>query len=231
MKKILLILLLCLCCAGCGGNTTTEESNTSKDNTEKTNTKQNREYPQLTITESGYTFEDDYIHYAYGMLNPSNEYVIEYPECTITAYAEDGSIIGTTVDTLNKIGQDETLYNSGTLDCKGISPSRVEFVANYDQTLCSSGDNIINSYLSASNVNEIPSDYSKSITGVVENNSPRNISTIKVAVIFRNNGIITGGEITFVDNVPSKGSAPFEINFYENYNYNSYDIYVSSWEF
>lgn len=234
MKKLLSLLLVCTLLAsitGCSNSNKIKESS-KEDSSEETSSKtEDQKKQDLIITESGYILDGKYMYYVYGINNPNELYDVSLPSCTITAYAEDGSIIGTTDNTLFTLPHKQTIYETGFLDCKGLTPAKVEFTPNCDEDDFKTMGIVTTYKLSVSNISEIPNSFGTSYTGVVENQSPQDSGTVKVVVIFRNAGAIVGGDFTFIDNVASQKTAPFEITVYQDYTYDSYEIYAYDWSY
>lgn len=228
MKKILSLLLvlgLCFGLTGCGGDSEEEPPKDEKQPTEEKDTNL-----PLEISDSGYSIDDQYLVYGVAVKNPNKKQSIQFPKYTVTAYAEDNSIISTGDQTLNLIGPGETVYWAGQLDCKGKIPAKVDFVAKNGKDDYISKESL-NEYLVVENSSKIDSDYYTSFTGQVRNNHKKDIDQAAVIIIYKSEGKIVGGEYSFVDDIAPEQTVPFEISSYKEITYDSFEIFAYDWSF
>lgn len=228
MKKVLtmfLALLLCFGLTACGGS----DNDTSKEDKKDKVEKKDEEKKALEIADSGYSMAKDYLVYGVAVKNPNNEYSIEFPTYVVTAYAEDGSVIATEDQVLNLISPQETIYWAGQVDCKGQTPAKVEFTTKKSDKKFTKDKKTINSTLSIENPNEVVGDYNTTYTGIVKNDHSKDLESVAIILILKNDEKIVGGQSTFVDDIPSKQTAPFEINSYHDVPHNSFEIFTYDW--
>lgn len=226
MKKILSLFValgLCFSLVGCS----TQDHETTK----KSNIKD--EKIDLKISENGYSMIGNYLYYGIKIHNPNKKYTINFPTYTVTAYAEDGSIITTEDQVLNYIAPKKDILWSGLLDCKGQTPSKVEFTTKKDEDNYSTNVIDKNSLLSVENTSVINDGYYTSFTGIVKNNSKEKFNNVAIILILRKENKIICGEMTFIDNIQEEQSSPFEISNsqFDEINYDTYEIYAYDWSY
>lgn len=216
-SAFLLSFMLLFALAGCGSS----DSSSSKESEKK----------QLEITQSGYspTASGDYLNYAFIITNPNEDYKVIFPNVTITAYAEDGTIIATQDEIFDSLAPGETTADSGTMAMNGQTPAKVEFEAEYDEDdYYSSTDAAISDQLVISNTS-VSTDtwgYSK-FTGQVENTSDEDLTLVKITVVLKQGDQIVGGDMTYIDELKAGNTKPFEISaFGTNIEYDNYEFYA-----
>lgn len=64
----------------------------------------------LTISESGYKYDDGYIHYAVAITNPNTEYVVENPVLSIVGKDKNGKIVFSDEWTIGTLPPGSTTY-------------------------------------------------------------------------------------------------------------------------
>ena len=81
----------------------------------------------------------------------------------------------------------------------------------------------------SSNVSENIGEYNRTYTGEVTNNSTEDLSMVAVIVIYKNGDEMIGGNATYVDDLSSGSTKPFEISEYSDLEYESFEIYALQW--
>ena len=191
---------------------------------------------QIELVESGYSLDsnDGYVsvYYAVKIHNPNEEYAIEFPKIQITAKSEDGKILKTEEQVLNSIAANDTIIYGNRVSYEGEEANSVEIsVSNgKDDYMHQSGSGVIRQeQLAISNVSENVGEYETTYTGEVTNNSTEDLSTVAVIVIYKNGDEMIGGDATYVDDLSSGATKPFEISEYSNLEYESFEIYALQW--
>lgn len=191
---------------------------------------------QIELVESGYSLDanDGYVsvYYAVKIHNPNEEYAIEFPKIQITAKSEDGKILKTEEQVLNSIAANDTIIYGNKVSYEGEEADSVEIsVSNgKDDYMHQSGSGVIRQeQLAISNVSENAGEYETTYTGEVTNNSTEDLSTVAVIVIYKNGDEMIGGDATYVDDLSSGATKPFEISEYSNLEYESFEIYALQW--
>ena len=191
---------------------------------------------QIELVESGYSLDsnDGYVsvYYAVKIHNPNEEYAIEFPKIQITAKSEDGKILKTEEQVLNSISANDTIIYGNRVSYEGEEANSVEIsVSNgKDDYMHQSGSGVIRQeQLAISNVSENVGEYEKTYTGEVTNNSTEDLSTVAVIVIYKNGDEMIGGDATYIDDLSSGSTKPFEISEYSNLEYESFEIYALQW--
>lgn len=191
---------------------------------------------QIELVESGYSLDanDGYVsvYYAVKIHNPNEEYAIEFPKIQITAKSEDGKILKTEEQVLNSIAANDTIVYGNKVSYEGEEADSVEIsVSNgKDDYMHQSGSGVIRQeQLAISNASENVGEYETTYTGEVTNNSTEDLSTVAVIVIYKNGDEMIGGDATYVDDLSSGATKPFEISEYSNLEYESFEIYALQW--
>ena len=191
---------------------------------------------QIELVESGYSvYSDDRyvsIYYAVKIHNPNEEYAIDFPRIQITAKSEDGKILTTDDQVLRSIAANDTIVYGSRITYEGEEADSVDIsVSNgNDDYMHQSGSGVIRQdQLAISNVSENTGEYERTFTGEVTNNSTEDLDTVAIIVIYRSGDEMIGGDATFIDNLNSGSTQPFEIDEYSDLEYESYEIYALQW--
>lgn len=191
---------------------------------------------EIELIDSGYTASESsgntVILYAARISNQNTEYAIEFPKILITAKDAEGKILTTDKQVLMGIAAgDEYTYGS-TLYYEGNAPTTVEISVenSTDDYIAQSSSGIIQSGdLSISNISENTGD-TKRFTGEVSNNSTIDLNNVAITVIYKLGDEIVGGDVTFVDDLKSGETQPFEQSVYPGMtDYDSYEIHAIQW--
>lgn len=217
-SAFLLSFMLLFALTGCGGDSSSSSSSES-------------EKKPLEITQSGYspTASGDYLNYAFIITNPNEDYKVMFPNVTVTAYAEDGTIIATEDEIFDSLAAGETTADSGTMAMNGQTPAKVDFEVEFDEDdYTKSSDAPISDQLVISNtsVSQDTFGYSK-FTGQIENTSDKDLTLVKITVVLKQGDQIVGGDMTYIDELKAGNSKPFELSaFGTNIEYDSYEFYA-----
>lgn len=191
---------------------------------------------QIELVESGYSvYSDDRyvsIYYAVKIHNPNEEYAIDFPRIQITAKSEDGKILTTDDQVLRSIAANDTIVYGSRITYEGEEADSVDIsVSNgNDDYMHQSGSGVIRQdQLAITNVSENTGEYERTFTGEVTNNSTEDLDTVAIIVIYRSGDEMIGGDATFIDNLNSGSTQPFEIDEYSDLEYESYEIYALQW--
>ena len=191
---------------------------------------------QIELVESGYSLDsnDGYVsvYYAVKIHNPNEEYAIEFPKIQITAKSEDGKILKTEEQVLNSIAANDTIIYGNKVSYEGEEADSVEISVSNGKNdyMHQSGSGVIRQeQLAISNVSENVGEYETTYTGEVTNNSTEDLSTVAVIVIYKNGDEMIGGDATYIDDLSSGSTKPFEISEYSNLEYESFEIYALQW--
>lgn len=245
MKRVIalvLALLIVLALAACGGGTTTDSSNTpaSTQNTDtpKTETPKN-EAPKeeeksvlpIEIKEFSYTLSGDYLYYAVHLYNPNESYILEFPKFRISARDADGVLLGSEEQTLMQIYPQRDAWYGSMAFSVDEAPDKVEIevlpTEDYNVKNVSTAEHTEFKPLEV--INTAIRDESR-IVGEVKNNNDYEIKSAVVSIIFRDeSGKLLGGDVTFVDNVPAGGTAPFDKGLYIKFITDNYEVYADNW--
>ena len=171
---------------------------------------------QIELADSGYSVvsNDGYVsvYYAVKIHNPNEEYAIEFPKIQITARSEDGKILKTDEQVLNSIAANISVSNGK------------------DDYMHQSGSGVVRQdQLTVSNISENIGEYERTYTGEVTNNSTEDLSTVAIMVIYKNGDEMVGGDGTYVDDLNSGSTKPFEISEYSDLEYDSFEVYALQW--
>lgn len=211
MKKLLVLLLavvMTFALVACGGGGSSEEDSESSAPPE--------EKKELELVGSGYTVtgegSDLYVYYGVKIKNPTKDYVSEFATIRVTARNEAGEVLDTSDQVLNQIFPGET---SGWA---GMGPSTQEQPASVDIEIVDSDwlkvASEVPTPLTATISTVSPDEYGyTTVAGEVENPNDETYESVAVVVIFTDaNGKITGGDITYADNVAPGGKTPFSLD-------------------
>lgn len=191
---------------------------------------------QIELVESGYSVNsnDGYIsiYYAVKIHNPNEEYAVEFPKIQITARSEDGKILKTDEQVLNSIAANDTIVYGSRVSYEGEEADSVEIsVSNgKDDYMHQSGSGVVRQeQLTVSNTSENIGEYERTYTGEVTNNSTEDLSMVAIIVIYKNGDEMVGGEATYIDDLNSGSTKPFEISEYSDLEYDSFEVYALQW--
>lgn len=170
-----------------------------------------------------------HVPYAVQITNPNQEYAIKYPTIIITARSEAGKILKTDDRVFHSIAAGDTIFYGDEIFYEGEEPATVEisvengkedFEKQDDYTYLKQSDfEIFNTSENSGN--------SKIFTGEIKNNSGVDLEKATIIVIYKQEGKLVGGDITFVDDLAAGSSKPFELLADSDMNqYDSYEFYA-----
>ncbi|MDO4344803.1 MAG: hypothetical protein Q4C50_08380 [Eubacteriales bacterium] len=188
----------------------------------------------LEITKAGYSVVNGYLYYALAIHNNSDTNAVVLPGYRYTAKSADGTILGAGEHYLFSIypGQD-CVWGFLGFEISAM-PETVEF-----SLIPPAESNIMPSSMMTQpefkpyeikNISEKKdSILGNTIMGEVYNPNDYMVDQIAVSVVFLDaEGVLQGGETTFVDRVAAKSSAPFSL--YTIYpQAENYQVFASSW--
>lgn len=217
MKKFILtiatILLSTLVLCSCGA---AEENNT------------------LSIVDSGWCFEDGYIYYSVKIKNNSETKTYEFPSFRVTAYDENGEVLGSEEQTMSEIKAGETT-GYASLGCEtSKKPDKVdiEIIEETDKWIYDDeGEHPGLIQMTAKDTKLRKDDMGYPIiTGKIVNENEEVVESAAVSVLFKDkDGKLIGGETTFVDGIKAKGETPFELNTMSTFGTDDYEVLVQPW--
>lgn len=184
----------------------------------------------LEIKEYGYSVHGDYLYYSVCLHNPNEKYYIEFPTFRITARDAGGVLLGTEDQVLHSIyPQEDVWYAFLGFEVEEEPASvTVEALTPEDWNVSDVSKAKHPDYIPLSVIN-----YAKrgdKIVGEIQNDNDYEISQVVLSVVYRDNdGKLLGGDGTFVDDLPAKGTAPFEMNMYHAFSDN-FELYARSWD-
>lgn len=199
----------------------------------------------ITITEAHSHLETKYeygntryyVFYAYQVHNPNTDWAIDFVNLKTTIYGADGSVLKTTTDTLDWVGEGDTYWygNYVSFDSDGVKPTRIECTTSADSWNChkASPDNQIirGGELSVTNVSKRGSGYDLRFTGQVTNNSQFTSNSVEVIVLYKmkdddGNEFPVGGEYTYISDSLAPGeTTSFELHPTTGFTgYSSYEV-------
>ena len=229
-KVFLFLFIISIIFVGCNSGNTKDGQKTTPESDNKI---EQKEENGLTILESGYSVDDGkYMTFCFVVENEDSEAAYELYTVTITAYDEKGAVLATTDQVMNSIEPGEKQSFSSIMDCNGENPSDVKFTIDFGNKKKPSNSSIKSSDLEISGTNDRKGDYNDvSVTGMVKNNSEIDTTSIGVTVLFKKDGNIVYGSMTYIDNLNANEEKPFEITAYNVPDYDSYEVSAHDWGF
>ena len=187
----------------------------------------------VQLVETGYSLsEENYLTFAFVINNPTEDTAFEFTDITVTAYDENGDVLATGDQMMNKIQPGETQTFASILDCNGQKPDKVEFDIDSGEEMSPADDAIKSSDLEISGTNERNDEYGEtSITGNIKNNAAIDTESVAVTVLFKKDGKIVSGSTDFVDNLGAGKEKAFEIIEYDVPEHDSYEVLGLDWGF
>lgn len=191
---------------------------------------------EVELMDSGYSIGQSNgrttVFYAVEISNPNQEYAIMFPKIAITAKDAEGKILKTEEMVLSGIAAGDDYIYGNFISYEGVAPETVDIAAgnsDNDYVAQSSSSVVASSDLLISNISDNPGMF-KTFTGEVTNNSGEDISTVAITVIYKSGDRIIGGETSYVDDLKSGETKPFEVSSYSDLkDYDSYEIYGLQW--
>lgn len=183
---------------------------------------------KVTILESGYGINESGTVTAGALLaNKNSEKAFEYFGINVTAYAEDGSVVGTEEDTQSKIQPGEirpfctTIYD----DKKKVKKVEIEVVEGDE--IAADSDAVKSQDLSVSNISETDDkdmDWTE-YTGILKNNGKKDIEDGYVIVLLKKKGKIVGAGYESGISVKKGSKKAFELTTDGIFKHDKYEAY------
>ena len=255
---IMMVLALAVALCACGGSDVpkdassdepanapvekTDDSSSNDENTSEDSDKDSSSYTKakalktsesgkIEVLESGYSYdkEDGYVTAGVVIGNASSKKAFEYAGVRMTAYGDDGSVIGTTEATHEYILPGENDAFSVPLDTKGKNPKRVEFKADQGDEADDTEGAISSKDVVVLNTSEnIDEEYGEiQYTGEIENKSKKDISSPYITVLLRKKGKIVYAYEELLDDLPKGEKTPFDFSFSSKVKHDKYEFYVA----
>ena len=238
MKKKLLIIMLLTAFAlilmtACGGSAEPAAEGDGSGENDVNETTAAAAPAEVQLLDYGYSVsEDNFMTCGYVIQNPSEDTAYEFPVVNVTAYDENGDVLATEEQTMNKIQPGETQAFTSLVDCNGTSPDKVEIDIDTGEAISPSADAIKSSDLEISGTNERTDDLDDtSITGKIKNNASKDTDSAAVTVLFKKEGKIVYGATSFVDNLGAGKEKAFEVTEYNVPEHDSFEVSALDWGF
>ena len=229
MKKIIVLLLSCILAfafTSCSG----DSSETETTDTGESSTVEEEKAVDVEVVDSGYSIsEDAFMTYGFVIHNPSEKDAYEFPKVIITAYDANGDVLATEEQVINSIQPGETQAFSSIVDCNGETPDKVDFTAESGDKISPSDEAIRSSDLEISGTNERKDEWDTSITGKVKNTAESDTETVGIVVLFKKDGQIVSGGMTYIDNLNADQEKAFEISEYNVPEHDTYEVSAVNW--
>ena len=169
---------------------------------------------ELKVTDKGYYYDDGYVSAVAIFANYNSEDAYESTSMTVTAYGEDGSILGTEDMYLDYIQPGEVQASSTAIETNGKKPEKVEMELNIGDEAEVEDDKVPSYNMSCTNINESVDkemDWT-TVTGQLDNKSKNDVDEVSLVLVIRNKGKIVYTEESLIDNVKAKKKKPFEFD-------------------
>lgn len=162
--------------------------------------------------------------------NKSSKHALQSGDVEITAYDSENKVLATDTVYLYSLYPGEKQAHHFFFDCKGETPSKIEYNVDSVRMVSPDTKKAISSDFSFSGTNErIDEKYGdSSITGTVKNNSSYDVDNAEIIVTYKKEGKIVGGYWAYVDNLSAGKEKPFEINAYNIPEHDSYELSVNN---
>lgn len=251
MKRVVafvLAILTILCLTACGiisknaeksvselePSIKTTETPLSSEVSPEISAEDSESFQPLEVKEFGYSVDGEYLYYSIDLYNPNSQYIVEFPAYRITARDANGGILGSTDETLMEIYPGQDVWHAFMAFSIEEEPKTVDVdilpPEDYQIVRISVADH--KEYIALEVINTAIRDdtFGKKIVGEIKNNNDYNIESAAVTVVFRDeNGVLLGGDTTFVDFIPAGSSTPFELSVYNDFVTDIFEAYASPW--
>lgn len=172
----------------------------------------------ISVVESGFSRVGEYWTYAVILENLNDHFAARNISVDLTFRDDAGTVLANTKTFVGYISPLQRAAIASQVIEIGGTPTKLEVRAtpsndNWNPPETSQNSRVDTLY-KISNLAEIAEGYnSRSYTGEVENSGTEMLDMISVAIVMRDSaGRIVGGASTFVDNIPAKGKAAFQIS-------------------
>lgn len=168
--------------------------------------------------------------------NTSKTHSYNFTKINVTAYDKDGDVLATDSQTMSLIRPGETIaFGGGSFDLNGEKPDKVEFEIDpgdedsFFGAITEAGGIAVKD-LEFSNVKDKTKKNKYPVfTGKLTNKSANDSSAVAVSVIFKREGEIVGGTVSYVRDLKAGSTKAFEIKSLHKFSYDSYEIYAYDW--
>ena len=234
MKNKIIGIVLCLAMlfsfAACGGKQTSE---TTSDTAQTTAAEENKVL-DFEVKEYGYMIDNGFLFVSAILHNPNKDTAIELPSFRMTATAKDGSVLGTSDQTLSVIYPEQDFAYAGqAFEVKGeIAEFTLEPIPTKDYNFVKVADMEHPAFkqLKVDKIKWVEDEFFPKYTGIIINENDYDISNAIVTVLYRDaDGKLAGGDDTFVDSLAAGKKTPFELNANDAAKGKTYEIYANNW--
>jgi len=171
------------------------------------------ENKDLEVTEFGYSIVSSgssmWLYYSIFLHNPNENVAARFPSYRITAFSEDGRVLGTDRSVRSQLSPDSTLVFGGMAFSVDEYPARVEVEAEpiENRNWLSNYESYETLEIEGAHIND-----RGRILGQISNPNDKGIDSVLVVAIYRNDdGTLLGGDFTFERNLAPLGSLAFEM--------------------
>ena len=186
---------------------------------------------QLEVVDYGYsTYKNStsyYLNFSAIFHNPNTDIIVYFFKYRITAYGEDGSILGTSEDGENFIWPNSDIQSVESVEViKPPASIKLELLPIEDRNLVVKENQTYEKLLIHGD-SVTPDKFD--ILGEVENKNTYDLENVKVLVIFKDsNGKLLGGNDTIVSNVSKNSKVAFKINIrsFKTVEWDSFEVFA-----
>jgi len=167
----------------------------------------------LSIKDFGYYYTDNYLHTLVVIANTMEDCAISFPTYRVTAYGENGEVLGTEENFLDLIyPRQEQICTSLLLDIPK-KPAKLDVTVltpgEYSVEPVSQMEHPTHTQMTGTNI-LVRED---TITGEIFNANDYPVDSATVTVVFKNdNGKLVWGDYTYIEDIPAYGKVPFELS-------------------
>ena len=187
-----------------------------------------QEVKELEITESGWYVDNNYLMYYIVMHNPNDEIAVEYPGFRITARDSSNTVLGTEDQTLSIIYPGQDFFYGFQAFSVDETPTTVEFeiISPDDNNLKKAST--LDEYSSLEVINT--AEREGKFVGEIQNSNDYDIESAIVTCICKDaQGNLTYVNSTFIDDIKTGSSVPFEISHNKDIDISNVEYYANKW--
>lgn len=186
----------------------------------------------LVVADSGWTYVQDAtwgnsVWYGVALRNDNKGKVASFPKVKVIARSADNKILFSDEFTcsLDYAYYGETLYCGGHYGQQTEKPDKVEFKTSLNEWEDESAVNYPrNTDFSVKNISENKDGSTITFTGEIYNNSKTKINSAHIVVIFKKDGKIVGGDMTYSDKLDANSDDTFQMYVSDGPEYDEYNI-------
>lgn len=187
---------------------------------------------ELVVADSGWTYVQstmwgNSVWYGVAIRNDNKGKVASFPKVKVVARSADDKILFSDEFTcsLDYAYYGETLYCGGHYGQQTEKPAKVEFKTSLDEWEDESAVNYPrNTDFVIKNTSEKKDDSTITYTGEIYNNSKTKINSAHIVVIFKKDGKIVGGDMSFSDKLEAGSDDTFQMYVSDAPEYDEYVI-------